>query len=263
MKNDILLWSNSEVMNLLDKWGVLTARSLHSLLYEKISLTGLRRKLHRLAKEDYVHISKLGNNHEMIAAPTKKTINQLKSNRSSIDETMIFHDLFISLLGIELIYREKVRFFKLPHEYRRSRTPVSLSSAIEPDAYLGVDHNGDILKIAIEVELTQKSSERIYDKFKQYKESQYFNYAIYFFRDESTLVAYRKRLNEMLDEMKNENDRKILSGKIIFLCSSQNYQYGSILDNSTMECLGKQISNEKFFGLSTTIKKDAINKTIC
>jgi hypothetical protein len=250
-------------MNLLDKWGVLTVRNLHSLLYEKISLSGLRRKLHRLAKDDYVHISKIGNNHELIAIPTRKTIGQLKSNRSSIDETMIYHNLFISLLGIELIYRENVMFFKLPHEYRKSRTPVALSSSIEPDAYLGVNHNGDILKIAIEIELTQKSSDRIYDKFKQYKESQYFSYVIYFFRDQSTLVAYRKRLNEMLNEIKSENDRKLLSGKIIFLCSAQNYQYGSILDNSTMECLGKQISNEKFFGLSTTIKEEAIDKTIC
>ena len=32
MNKDILLWSNIEIINALDKWGVLTLRNLHKLL---------------------------------------------------------------------------------------------------------------------------------------------------------------------------------------------------------------------------------------
>lgn len=259
MNKDILLWSNVEIMNALDKWGVLTARSLHNLLYSKISLYGLRRKLHKLAKEDFVQISRLDIKNEMIVIPTKKTLSQLKSNRSSIDETMIYHNLFISLLGLELIGRENVNYFKLPHEYGKSKIPLAFSSAIEPDAFLGVVLSDKTFKIALEVELTQKSSERIYDKFYQYKDSAYFDYAIYFFKDQSILYAYRKRLEEALKELKSDSDRKLLAGKIIFLYSSQNHQSGSILNNSSMECSGKEISIEKFLGKST-ITNNAVDR---
>ena len=255
MNKDILLWTNIEIINVLEKWGVLTVRHLQSLLCSNISINALRKRLHKLAVEDFVEISRLGINNEMIAVPTKKALHRLKSNRSSIDEAMIYHNLFISLLGLELISREKVEFFKHPHEYRKSKAPITLSSSIEPDAYLCVKHNDENLKVAIEIELTQKSSDRIYEKFKQYKDSAYFSYVIYFFRDESTLNSYRKRLEEIANEMKNKNDKNELLGKVIFLYSKQKHQYGSILENSIMEYGGKIISVTKFFGVSTTVKE--------
>lgn len=257
MNKDILLWSNIEIMNVLDKWGVLTLKNLHKQLYSDISLHGLRKKVHKLAVEDYLQISRLDLKNEMIVLPTKKTLNQLKSNRSSIDETMVYHDLHISLLGIELTSRENVFYFNLPHEYQKCRTPSAFNSsnhsefagsAIGPDAYIGINHNDKIFKVAVEFELTQKSSDRVYEKFKQYKDSSYFDYVIYFFKSKAILTAYRKRLDELMKEFSTEADRKKLTGKIIFMHSSQKHQYGAILDNSTMECQFKELSIEKFFG---------------
>jgi hypothetical protein len=256
VNKDILLWSNIEIMNALDKWGVITIRNLHSILASDISLTGLRRKVHKLANEDYIHISRLDLKNEMIVLPTKKTLDRLKSNRSFIDENLVYHNLFISILGMEFINREKVFYFNLPHEYQTSRVPAAFSSkiasaqAIGPDAYLGVTHNEKIIRIGIEVELTQKSSDRVYDKYTQYKESEYFDYVIYFFKNRSIFTAYKKRLNELTSDQNDDNERKKLNSKIIFLFSSQKHQYGSILENSVMECLGKEISIEKFFGKS-------------
>lgn len=37
--------------------------------------------------------------------------------------------------------------------------------SVEPDAFLGVMHNDEVFKVAIEIELTQKSSDRVYEKF--------------------------------------------------------------------------------------------------
>lgn len=262
MNKDILLWSNVEIMNVLDKWGVLTLRNLHKQLYTDMKLYGLRRRIHQLAQEDYVQISRHDLKNEMIVIPTKRTLDQLKSNRSSIDETMVYHNLFISQLGIELISRENVFYFNLPHEYQKSRTPLAFSplsrsdyagSAIGPDAYLGINHNEKIYKAAVEIEFTQKSSERIYEKFKQYKESSYFDYVIYFFKSKAVFNAYRKRLNEMVMEVSDEDDRRKLTGKIIFLYSPQKYLKGDILENSTMECQFKELSIDKFFGPCLTI----------
>lgn len=258
MNKDILLWSNIEIMNALDKWGVLTLRNLHKQLSSDISLNGLRRKIHKLAIEDYVHISRLDIKNEIIILPTKKTLNQLKSNRSSIDEMMVYHNLFISILGIELTNRENVAYYKLPHEYQTSRTPnafgsKTLETALSPDAYMGVVHNEKVFKVAIEVELTQKSSDRIYEKFNQYKESSYFDYVIYFFKSKSILNAYRRRINEMLMGLKDEVSVRALTGKIIFLYSSQKHQYGSILNNSVMECPTKELHIEKFFGTEISV----------
>lgn len=256
MNSDVLLWSNVEIMNALDKWGVLTIRNLHSTIASDISITGLRRKLHKLAGQDYVHISRLDLKNEMIVLPTKKTLDRLKSNRSSIDETMVYHNLFISILGLEFINRNKVVYFNLPHEYQNSRIPAAFglsnvhALAIAPDAYLGLSNENKVLKIGIEVELTQKSSSRVYDKLMQYKDSEYFDYVIYFFKDRSIFNAYRKRLHELSLELKDDKDKKKLIGKIIFLFSPQKHQYGSILDNSLMECMGREVSIEKFFGES-------------
>lgn len=253
MNNDILLWANVDIMNALEKWGVLTIRNLHNLLCSKITIRALRRKVHNLAKADYLQISRLDSNNEMIIIPTKKSLNQLKSNRTIIDESMIYHNLFISLLGHELTTRQNVTFYNLPHEYRKSRTPVTLGSAIEPDAYIGLKHNDKISKVALEVELTQKSSDRVFEKFKQYKDSLYFDYVIYFFQSESILNAYKRRLNEFVNEFKLDIDRNQITGKIIFLYSDQNHQYGSILENSSIECQNRAISIDKFFGSTNKI----------
>ncbi|MBC7540148.1 MAG: hypothetical protein H7281_15090 [Bacteriovorax sp.] len=272
MNKDILLWSNIEIINALDKWGVLTLRSLHKQLTSNISIHGLRRKIHRLAIEEFVYISRLDNKNEMIILPTKKTLNHLKSPRSSIDESMVYHNLFISILGIELMNRENVHYYKLPHEYQTSRVPNAFSStnslelSLSPDAYLGISHNDKIFKVAIEVELTQKSSDRVYEKFIQYKESTYFDYVIYFFKSKSILNSYRRRIQELIMENKSETSQKGLNGKIIFLYSSQNHQYGSILANSTMECATKELSIEKFFGeeivvLDLSKKKEPMEAT--
>jgi hypothetical protein len=266
MNKDILLWSNIEIINALDKWGVLTLRSLHQQLTSNISIHGLRRKIHRLALEEFVSISRLDIKNEMIILPTKKTLNHLKSPRTSIDESMVYHNLFISILGIELMNRENVHYYKLPHEYQTSRIPNafnptnSLELALSPDAYLGINHNEKIFKVAIEVELTQKSSDRVYEKFIQYKESAYFDYVIYFFKSKSILNSYRRRIQELLMETKNETGNRNLNGKIIFLYSSQNHQYGSILSNSTMECATKELSIEKFFGEELVILDLSENK---
>lgn len=260
MNKDVLLWSNIEIMNVLDKWGVLTLRNLQKQIFFDISLNGLRRKIHKLAVEDYVQISRLDIKNEIIVLPTKKSLDQLKSNRSSIDETMVYHNLLISILGTELITRENVFYFKLPHEYQSSRIPPAFNTAtgslgpyIAPDAHLGVSHNEKTFKVAVEVELTQKSSDRVFEKFNQYKDSSYFDYVIYFFKSKSILNAYRKKLSEMVMDIKSERDSKRLTGKIIFLYSSQKHQYGSILENATMECLEKELSIEKFFGRKISI----------
>ena len=152
------------------------------------------------------------------------------------------------MLGVELSTRENLYYFKLPHEYRKSRMPTFEGASLEPDAFLGVMHNDKVFKVAIEIELTQKSSERVYEKFNQYKDSSYFDYVIYFFRDKSILEAYRRRLKELMMELKDDNSRAKLSGKILFLYSSQNHHYAPVLENSTMECFGKELSIEKFFG---------------
>ncbi len=77
------------------------------------------------------------------------------------------------------------------HSSKPASSSGSLGSSLEPDAYLGVNHNEKVSKVAIEVELTQKSSERIYEKFNQYKDSSYFDYVVYFFKD--TPFLYHKQ----------------------------------------------------------------------
>ena len=259
MNKDILLWSNIEIINALDKWGVLTLRNLQKQICSNISINGLRRKIHKLANDGYVQVSRLDSKNEIIVIPTKKTLDQLKSKRSFVDEDMIYHNLFISMLGTEFINHGNVFYFKLPHEFQSSRVPSAFrsnditSDGISPDAFLGVTHNEKLYKVALEVELTQKSSDRIYEKFNKYKDSDFFDYVIYFFKSKSILNAYRTRLNELLLSVNRDTDHKKLRSKILFLYSDQKHQYGTFLSKATMECADKEISIEKFFGNEISI----------
>ena len=67
---------------------------------------------------------------------------------------------------------------------------------LDPDAILMANVKGRKFNIALEVELTPKSSERIIDKFREYESSEYYENVMYFFEASSTFLIYKRRLNE-------------------------------------------------------------------
>lgn len=215
MSNDFILWSNRELIWTLEKWGILSFNSLRKISDSNLTVDGFRKRIHRLAKQDYVKILKNNMRGESLVLPTKKALDSIKSNRPSIDESIVYHNFILSEIGIVLLNRKKVFSFVFPHEIAKSKKPTSFDNSIEPDAILAMELRGETISAAVELEITQKSKDRITDKFKAYYSSNYYACVIYFFDSNRVMNSYINTYNECINE-KKISINSAQEGKIMF-----------------------------------------------
>ncbi|MAE59483.1 MAG: hypothetical protein CME69_11415, partial [Halobacteriovorax sp.] len=92
--------------------------------------------------------------------------------------------------------------------------------------------------IAVEVELNQKSSRRLTEKFVKYSNCKFYNYILYVFNKESVFNSYNKLLKSFDDEVQ----------KKIILCLDENLSEESFKPmQSQYYYLGKELSFEDLF----------------
>lgn len=215
MSNDTILWSNRELICTLEKWGILSFNSLRRVSESNLTVDGFRKRIYRLAKHDYVKILKNNMNRESLVVPTRKALDTIESNRPSIDESIVYHNFLLSEIGIALINRTKVSRFIFPHEIAKNKKPASFDNSIEPDAIMGIGLDKEIVNVAVELEITQKSRDRITEKFKSYYSTNYYSSVIYFFDSSRVMNSYINTYNDCIAENKF-NIKSAQDGKIMF-----------------------------------------------
>jgi DNA-binding MarR family transcriptional regulator len=188
----------------LKEWRVLDLASLLKKSDTRLSQPGLVRLVLRLEKANiikgfrdpwsrkkYVYLTKLGE--ELIS---------LNDNPTAISQESLFHDLRVVDLGQELIKNNVFKKIRFEHQIVNRKNYVT-NLALIPDAEVDGVMNGKNFSLAIELELHQKSKDRLEKKGEQYLGSLY-DHCLFMFSDKNTLENYKKFFTEKLGPKFNE-----------------------------------------------------------
>ena len=121
----------------------------------------------------------------------------LKENPTSLSNETLIHDLKVSEITRSLYELGMLDDVELEHEIHDKRS-FRLTYKIIPDAILYLEKKGHKFKIAFELELTRKSNQRLTEKMKQYEDSTFYHYVMYFFPSQNLMEKYIAQAEEKL-----------------------------------------------------------------
>ncbi|MEA9358445.1 MarR family winged helix-turn-helix transcriptional regulator [Bacteriovorax sp. PP10] len=113
-------------------------------------------------------------------------------------QNSIYHDLLMSELCYEFLKFDCFDEAILEHLIHNKKEFLKLLGPI-PDAILKGKIGKQNFRIALELELTQKSQDRVFNKISQYMVSNY-DYIVYLFNQKNTFHNYMEMLNEKYGE---------------------------------------------------------------
>jgi len=178
----------------LIKWKILRLQLLKELANYHGKINTFRKILIRLEnngivksfiepmnKSKYVYLTKTG------ASLVGQTSFKELSNE------ILYHDSKVVEITRELLKLKSINKVELEHEI------CSLDTLI-PDAILSGSKNNINFNLAFELEITQKSKQRIIEKVRDYLNAVEFDYVLYVFCSEAILKNYTKTINEKIGE---------------------------------------------------------------
>jgi len=227
MLNEIQLQKNSDIIEAIFQWRSMTTDNLKSLVAESESASAFRQRILRLVKGGILK-SKLQKGFNKIVYPSGELLQKLGID--NFNEDNIHHDAVVTTVITSLINIKKITSGKLPHEFKTKSS--WRHHAIEPDAILTIDQNGDELIVAVEIELWRKDRKRVFDKLIEYATADEYDYVFYFFANRPSFESYKKRLSELLADSDFDHLKDELTQKIIFIFNESILKHVSDLSDS-------------------------------
>ena len=120
-----------------------------------------------------------------------------KENPTSVSRDTLIHDIKVSEIAKAFCERGWATEVELEHQLHDKRN-FKVTYKIIPDALFHGEKKEGKFKIALEVELSRKNNQRIVEKARQYVDSSYYNYVLYFFSKRNFMQQYIDLLEEKL-----------------------------------------------------------------
>lgn len=200
------------------------AKIIRSLESKKI-IHGYR---HPFNKKKYIYFSSYG----------QKLLGR-DDNPTALNDESLLHDIKVSELGREFLAYSFVNNVELEHQLHNKGMFYSRSGLV-PDAVVEVIKNKTRFRIALELELTQKSRPRIIEKAKQYLMSRSYDQVIYLFASEALMQSYREKIQSIYPDQK--------SSKILFFYNEDLTRSSNVIDGA------KGMYKEKFVFLNDLLE---------
>ena len=121
----------------------------------------------------------------------------LKDNPTAISNETLIHDLKVSEITRTFMADGWIDEVELEHQIHDKRN-FKLTYKIIPDAILYLEKKGHKFQLAFELELTRKSNQRLIEKMKQYEDSSFYHYVMYFFPTKKLMEKYIIQAQEKL-----------------------------------------------------------------
>lgn len=194
MPNDFELETYKFIFDGLLKWKVVPLGILKEISDYTGTMGSFYRVINRLEKRKYIKTIPYSGRSRLVY-PTQELLRKIANNSSlGIYDDCLFHDGIVTIICDQFSKWETIKEIKLPHEYRK----ISLDrNVLEPDAVIFCEKDGDKFKVALEIELSRKSKDRVKNKFIQYVDSIFYDCAIYLLNNKSDFEAYQRMLCEL------------------------------------------------------------------
>lgn len=181
-----------DIINILGKWKVMDMKSLNEFCSYDLKYFNLLKKVRTLETHGLVKGVLLGRKNKHIYLTNKGLKYTGHDFTYEICDENLTHDLVVGRVLKELIKTPHFIDGKMFHEI-----PVE---NLFPDAETKGIKDNQTYKLALEIELTQKSESRVKEKFRRYGREKVFNYVLYITNKESLFRAYKRYLEEMNSE---------------------------------------------------------------
>lgn len=178
-----------DIINAVGKWKVVDLKSLSEVCNYKLNYSNLRKKVKKLENTGLIKSVNLGRKRKHIYLTNSGIkFTQFDKTYELTDESLN-HDVITGNVLRELL--EFPSFFngRMFHEID--------DNGLAPDAALSGNKNGKEYELAIEVELTQKSSTRVKSKYSRYHRSKSFDYCLFITNKAGLFRSYGRFLEEM------------------------------------------------------------------
>jgi len=182
-----------DIINLLGQWKVLDMKSLSELSNYRLAYHNLLKKVRRLEQEGMVKGVSLGGKSKHIFLTSKGFMLTSHDQSYPIADENVTHDLVVGRVLRSFCKIDGFCNGKMFHQIS--------TEEIFPDAAITGTRDGENYQLAIEVELTQKSQDRIKEKFRRYAKGNAFDYVLFVTNKESLFKTYARFLGEMKAEV--------------------------------------------------------------
>ena len=187
-----------ELLRPLLKWRILDIDSLRKEIFNVKSRHNFYRLVRDLekkklligfrdpyTKKKYVYLSPLGENQY-----------SLKENPTAVSTSTLSHDTKVSQLSRQMLNLGWIQDVELEHSLQDKKRLFNTTTRVIPDALFTGQKNGIDFKIAFELELTQKKSQRIVEKAREYLLSDSYDYVLYLFLRPELMTKYSELITE-------------------------------------------------------------------
>ena len=203
------------IINTLGQWKILDSKTLHHFCDHHISYKNFLKKINRLESAGLVKAVFVGNKKKHLYLSQGGIEHTYHNSTSEISQENLRHDLITGMVMRDLLGWSGLTQGRMFHEFDRG--------CLIPDGELvGVKESKNI-KVALEVELTQKSKDRVKEKFGVYCDKSNYDFCLFVTNKESLFKTYQRYLQEMNMEVQA---KVLLVLDITLRCSQSNLSEG-------------------------------------
>jgi len=185
-----------DIINTIGKWKVVDFNSLSELCSFKIEYSNLRKKVKKLEELGLLKSENLGRKKKHIFLTNHGIKFTTFDKTYEISDESLNHDIIVGTVLRSFLQFERFTNGRMFHEI--------IENEIEPDALLTGIKGGREYELAIEVELTQKASNRVKTKYSRYSRSKTFDYCVFVTHKKGLFWSYARFLGEMNSDVQSK-----------------------------------------------------------
>lgn len=211
-----MVYHYQELLNPLIKWKILDTESLRVLSGYRGRYDSFCEMLRGLKAKGLIHWESFLHRQPKIVYLTKEVHEEIFPKSSySLEGRTVFHETIVSIVARSLLQTKYFDDCEFSRNFSTRRERHSY--ILEPDAVLFRKHKNCHLKIALELELTQNSKERIAEKFDSYIRSEDYHCATYVLNQRSVFDDYKNSVEKIHAAASNRHYKKAIEQKFFLL----------------------------------------------
>ena len=191
---------NGQIISAIVKWGAVTHKDLFLYLKFESKISTFTTRTKTLIRKKVIKSVKLPNQKKAIIYAFEGTKLLAGDDIRITPNNQLSHDSVVSYICIRLLQMSKVYDINTVKQ-----EDLTNKLSLVPDADALVMADDEVIHIAIEYEATQKSKNRIIQKYFSYSQSNDYKYVFYFFDIEKVALVYAKTLHDLVNSKINQH----------------------------------------------------------
>jgi hypothetical protein len=182
-----------DIINIVGQWKVVDMKSLSEMCNYDIGYHNLLKKVRILETHGLIKGVLLGRKNKHIYLTNKGLKYTGHDYTYEICDENLTHDLIVSRVLKTLLTHKSFVDGRMFHQIAVDK--------IFPDAEASACKNGELYKLALEIELTQKEQSRVKEKYRRYTSGSIFTYGAFITNKRTLFKTYCRYLQEMKEDI--------------------------------------------------------------